>query len=353
MAQPSRPRSRLRVTGLMLILPLLLGGGATALWFSGGASETTENANLHQARIAVSPSIGGRLVNVSVSELQRVKKGDVLFQVDPEPYVLAVAQAEAAVSNARIAVEQMKAIYLQANAQAALARDDADFLAKELARQEALEGRGVTTASTLDDARHRAHQANEQADVMTLAANTARAGLGGDPDTPTDQHPKVVTALSELDRAKYNLAQTTVTAPSNGVIYQASSFRKGAMVAAGQAVFALVDSSDVWVDANFKETQLAAIVVGQSAVVTFDIAPGREYGGTVEAIGAGTGAEFSLLPAQNATGNWVKVTQRVPVRIRMDRPDDLASLTSGLSAEVKVDTAKRPNEVLRAASADQ
>jgi membrane fusion protein (multidrug efflux system) len=338
-APAAKPRSRLRVFGLMLAVPLLIAGGAGAWWFAGGSYETTENANLHQAKISVAPSIGGRVVHVGVTELQRVKKGDVLFQVDPEPYRLALAEAEAAVNGARLQVEQMKAAYLQTKAQAVLAKEDAAYLAKELDRQQALEGRGVATASTLDDARHQAQQANEQAEVAALAINSARAALGGDPEAETDSHPKVRAALSELDRARYNLSQTTVTAPTDGVIYQAASFRQGAMVSAGQAVFALVDTSDLWVDANFKETQLGSITVGQTAEVTFDMAPGRHFTGTVEAIGAGTGAEFSLLPAQNATGNWVKVTQRVPVRIRLDKPEDLASLSSGLSAEVQVDIA--------------
>ncbi len=351
-APVARPRSRMRVLGLMLAVPLLVAGGAGAWWFAGGSYETTENANLHQARISVAPSIGGRVVHVGVTELQRVKKGDVLFQVDPEPYRLALAEAEAAVNGARLQVEQMKAAYLQTKAQAVLAKEDAAYLAKELDRQQALEGRGVATASTLDDARHRAQQANEQAEVAALAINSARAALGGDPEAETDSHPKVRAALSELDRARYNLSQTTVTAPTDGVIYQAASFRQGAMVAAGQAVFALVDTSDLWVDANFKETQLGSITVGQTAEVTFDMAPGRPFTGTVEAIGAGTGAEFSLLPAQNATGNWVKVTQRVPVRIRLDKPEDLAGLSSGLSAEVQVDIASHEGSPVLA-QADQ
>ena len=145
-------------------------------------------------------------------------------------------------------------------------------------------------------------------------------------------------ALAEVERARYNLAVTTVTAPADGVIYQAASFRQGAMVAAGQPAFALVETGDIWVEANFKETQVAAMAPGQPVEVSFDMAPGRSFTGRVEALGAGTGAEFALLPAQNATGNWVKVTQRIPVRIRLDDPSLAAGITSGASAEVTVDT---------------
>lgn len=333
--KPSRP---LRKALLMLSVPALLVAGAGGWWLSGAAQESTENAYLHQARISVAPTIGGRVVSVNVHELQPVKAGDVLFQVDPQPFELAVTQAEAAVNAARIQVEQMKAALAQAEAQAALADDEAQYQQDELTRQEALSGKGVTSTSALDETRHTSRQAREKAEVAKLTADAARAALGGDPSAATDDHPAVRAALAELDRARYNLSVTSVTAPADGVIYQAASFHEGVMLAAGQPVFALVETGDVWVDANFKETQLVDISRGQKAEIVFDATPGKTFTGTVEAIGAGTGAEFSLLPAQNATGNWVKVTQRVPVRIKLDDAAGASSLASGLSAEVTIDT---------------
>lgn len=333
-----KPARRLRKTMLMLSVPLLLVAGIGGWWLTGTGQESTENAYLHQARISVAPTVGGRVVAVNVRELQPVKAGDLLFQVDPQPYELAVAQAEAAVNAARLQVEQLKSTLAQAEAQASLAADDASYQADELARQEALSGKGVTSTSALDEFRHASQQAREKAEVARLTADTARAALGGDPKAATDDHPAVRAALAELDRARYNLSVTRVTAPADGLIYQASSFHEGVMLAAGQAVFALVETGDAWVEANFKETQLADIAPGQSAEIVFDAAPGKAFTGTVEAIGAGTGAEFSLLPAQNATGNWVKVTQRVPVRIKLDDAAGAAALASGLSAEVTVDT---------------
>lgn len=337
-----KPRG-LRKTALMLSLPLafaLAGGG---WWISGSASESTENANLHQPRLSVAPTVGGRVIAVNVKELQRVAAGDLLFQVDPKPYELAVVQAEVAVSAARLQVEQLKAAYVQANAQAALAADDARYQAHELARQEALSGKGVASTSTVDEFRHASHQAQERADVARLTADAARAALGGDPSAATDEHPTVRAALTRLEQARYELSVTRVTAPADGVVYQAASFREGAMLAAGQTVFALVETGEAWVDANFKETQLADLATGQRAEIVFDAAPEQRFSGHVEAIGVGTGAEFALLPAQNATGNWVKVAQRVPVRIRLDDPAAVATLASGVSAEVTVDT--RPAQV--------
>jgi len=323
---------------LMVALPLALVLGAGVLWYSGGRYESTENANLHQARIAIAPSVAGRVVKVMVQELQPVKAGDLLFQVDPEPYRLALVTAEARLAAARMQVEQLKAGLRQAEGQEKLARDAADYLQTDLARQEALSQKGIVSDSSLDSARHGLRQAREQADVANLAVAAARAALGNAPEAETDSHPTVQAALAELDRARYNLEVTSVTAPADGVIYQAASFRDGAMVAAGQAVFALVETGDIWVDANFKETQLAHMAPGQTVELEFDMAPGRQFTGRVAALGAGTGAEFSLLPAQNATGNWVKVTQRVPVRILLDEPGLAAGIASGASASVTVDT---------------
>ena len=335
---PKSP-SRLKRLALMISVPALLLAGAGGYFLLSGDNESTQNANLHQARIAIGADLGGRVNSVSIKDLQRVSKGDVLFQIDPEPYRLAVTQAQAAVDAARLAVEQMKVSYAQASAQLRLARDDASFRATEFDRQSALSARGVSTETALDDARHVVQQSAEMRDVAEQGVASALAALGGDPALPTDSHPTVQSALGALAQATYKLSLTTVTAPTSGIVYQASSFREGQMVAAGQSIFTLVDTNDVWVEANFKETQLQDIAVGQAATVVFDSLPNKQFKGRVEGIGAGTGSEFALLPAQNATGNWVKVTQRVPVRIAFDTPADAADLPSGMSAEVVVDTA--------------
>ena len=166
----------------------------------------------------------------------------------------------------------------------------------------------------------------------------ALAALGGDAAIITDDHPKVRAAQVARDRAAYDLALTTVKAPATGVVYKAASFKPGQFVAAGSPLFTLVETADIWIEANFKETQIGGMAPGQGATVEFDTFPGRDYEVTIEAIGAGTGSEFSILPAQNATGNWVKVTQRVPVRLNFAPGADLAGLRSGLSAVVTVDT---------------
>lgn len=334
---------------LMAAVPVvvILAGGYA--WLSGGRYEETNNAALHLARISIASDLPGRVVSVSVADNGHVAAGDPLFQVDPEPYRLALAQADAALSQARLTVEQLKAAYGVAEAQVQLAKDEAEFQAVELERAQSLSGKGVSSSADLDRARHAAAKANEALSTAEQSLIAARAALGGDPTVETDRHPAVLAAIAARDKAAYSLELTTVRAPADGVIYQAASFRAGQFVNAGSPVFVLVDTRDLWIDANFKETQLARIAPGQTAEIEFDQQPGRKLEAVVEAIGAGTGAEFSILPAQNATGNWVKVTQRVPVRLRLRDPDLAAGLQSGVSAAVTVDTGAA---ALRTAQAD-
>ncbi len=336
MTPPPRKKRR----WLMIAGPAVLLLAAGGWWLMGGRYETTENAYLHQAKISIASSVAGRIDKVLVSDNQVVKAGDVLFQVDPVPFRLALAQADSAVNSARIGVEQLKLSYAQAQAQLRLTEDEAAYQTSERVRQESLESKGVATNSVLADARHAEQKALDQRELAQESVAMALAALGGNPDTPTDAHPAVQAALIAKDKAAYDLANSVVKAPADGVIYQASSFKPGQMVAVSQSLFTLVQTGDVWVDANFKETQLEGVVPGRPATIKFDVDTRREVDAVVEAIGAGTGSEFSLLPAQNATGNWVKVTQRVPVRLRLVNPADANGLSSGISASVSVDTGR-------------
>ncbi|PZR00909.1 MAG: HlyD family secretion protein [Cereibacter sphaeroides] len=335
---PPPPRRKRR--GLMLALPVVMLAAGAGWWLMTGRYESTENAYLHQARISVASSLGGRITTVNIADNQVVKAGDPLFQVDPEPYKLALQQAETAVSNARLSVEQMKLSYTRAQSEVRLAQDDVDYLASELKRQQTLSTRGVATNTSLDDARYASKRGVEQLALANQSEAIALAALGGDATAATDSHPTVQAAIVARDKAAYDLSLTTVNAPADGIIYQASSFKPGEMVDAGSPLFALVETGDVWVEANLKETQLTNIRIGQPVEVKFDVDTSRSFPAKVVAIGAGTGAEFSLLPAQNATGNWVKVTQRVPVRVELDNPADAAGISSGMSAEVSIDTGR-------------
>lgn len=336
---PSRKKSRIRRFGLMLLLPLVLLVGGAYVWVTGGRYEETDNANIEQARINVTSEISGRIVRAEVADNQHVKAGDILFVVDPQPYQIALDQADAAVEAARLNVEQLRSAYSQAIADERIAAGEVEYQQAAYDRQVALSKKGIATQSALDEARRDLKKAEDEEISARQGIAGAKAALGGNPDIETDKHPAVLAALAAREKAAYELSLTTVRAPADGTLYQASSFRPGQYVTVGTPLFALVATGDSWVNANFKETQLTNFKPGQKAEISIDTYPGRTFPATVEAVGAGTGAEFSLLPAQNATGNWVKVTQRIPVRLRFDGDvADKVALRTGMSANVTVDT---------------
>ncbi|RWF67481.1 HlyD family secretion protein, partial [Mesorhizobium sp.] len=323
---------------LMVALPAALLAGGAYVWVTGGRYQETENANLQQAKVSIASDTAGRIVKVGIADNQLVKQGDVLFAVDPESYRIALAQADAAVATARLNVEQLRAAYSQAMAQEKSDTSEVAYAQSQYDRAADLAQKGINAKSSLDEARNDLDKARQQLAVAEQGIISAKAALGGNPDIETDKHPTVMAALAARDKAAYDLAQTTVTAPADGVVSQASSFKVGQYVATGTPLFSLVETGDTWIDANFKETQLTHMKPGQKAEIVVDTYPGKTFEATVKAIGAGTGAEFSLLPAQNATGNWVKVTQRIPVRLELTDPDAKMALRTGMSATVTVDT---------------
>ena len=333
---PPKLKSRRRL--LMFSLPGLIVLGAAAYWINGGRYESTENSYFHQARISIASDISGRLVSVNVTDGELVKAGAVMFTVDPETYKLALQQANIGVDAARLQVQQLKGAYQAAVAQEKVAESDAQYQADQLTKQQSLSAKGVGTGSDLDNAKNNARRAQETTDVAKVAVAYAKIALGGDAEIATDSHPAVAAALAARDSAAYKLSLTEVKAPSDGLVYQATSFKPGQFLTAGAALFAFLPTNEIWVEANFKETQLTHLTKGQAAKVTFDVDPSHPVIGHIDAIGAGTGSEFSLIPAQNATGNWVKVTQRVPVRIVLDKLDTDAPVVSGMSTSVSVDT---------------
>jgi len=323
-------------TALMVALPaamIVIGG---YVWITGGRYQETENAYLQQPKVTISAEASGRVVESHVADNGVVKKGDVLFVIDPEPYRIALEQAEASLSAARLGIGQLRATYSQAIAKQKAAQNDVDYYRSELDRQNTLSSKGITSKATLDETKRNLTAATDALASANEAVTGALAALGGNPDIATDDHPTVKAALAARDRAHYSLKQTTVTAPADGVLAQASSFQAGQLVSAGAALFALVENQDSWVEANFKETQLTHMRPGQEAEITFDTYPDQPVKATIQSIGAGTGSEFTLIPAQNATGNWVKVSQRIPVRLSVEGAG--MALRTGMSATVEVDT---------------
>jgi membrane fusion protein (multidrug efflux system) len=323
--------------------PLMIGGPVVVLgvlgWVlvTGGRYQTTDDAYVQDARTAVSPSISGRVVELDVHENEKVRRGQVLFKLDPRDLQTGVEQAEAALASARLQVQSLKAAYAQQLANLKAAQETVGYAEREAGREQTLATSGVASRQQLDQARHAADQAHAQEAAARQQVAAALANLGGQPDRAVDQHPMVQQALAQLDKARLALSYTVVAAPSDGTVTKVEQLQAGDYVNTAQTLFWLV-SGRPWVEANFKENQLAHMRLGQSAAVKVDAFPGQTFTAHVASFSPGTGESFAVLPAQNATGNWVKVVQRLSVRLDFDRaPPDMAS-HAGLSATVKVDT---------------
>jgi len=336
-APPSNRRRRLLIMASVPVLLAVVGG---YFWLTGGRYASTDNAYVGQDRVTITADVPGRIVDVAVKTNQVVKKGDLLLRIDPEPYRIALAQADAALASARLTVEQLRATYQQALAEQAQAASDVDYYQKAFDRQQDLLKKGVASQATYDQAENALRSSQQSLTSAKEKATSAVAGLGGDPNIATDKHPAVLAAQAKRDQAALDLANTEVHAPADGIVSQNGRLQVGAYVSSAQAMptdlLSLVETDSTWIDANFKETDLTTMAVGQKAKIWVDAYPKCTFTGEVASIGAGTGSSFALLPAQNATGNWVKVVQRVPVRVKLDSTS-CAPLRMGMSADVEVD----------------
>lgn len=317
-------------------VPLLLVVGGVYWYGSGGRYVSTENAYLRQDRVTVAAQVAGNVREVDVAENQRVEPGQPVLVLDDALFLVAAHRAEAAVASARVDVAAMQADHREKVGELDVARRASEYAVREYERQKRLAADKLVPVSALDNAQHASTVALGQIAVLELQVTQARARLGGAVDAPVDAHPQVRAALAELEKARVDLSHVVIPAPRAGV---ASHLPKvGDHLEPGQPAFAIVDDGKLWVEANFQETDLEWLRPGQPARVKIDAYPGHEWQGTVQSIAQATGAEFALLPAQNATGNWVKVVQRVPMRIAIDAAADGPPLRSGMSADVRVDT---------------
>ena len=330
----TRVRKRPLRLVLMLIVPLLLAAVGGYFWLTSGRYVSTDNAYVQQDKVSVAAEIGGQIVDVRVRENQRVKKGDLLFRIDPTPYRIALAEAEAQLDAAQVQVQQLQTASAGTGADIQGAQQNLAFAQSNFNRYAELLQRGFTTRARYEEAQHQVQEARERLANARADAATAQSALasGG-----TSNQPAIEAAKVARERALLNLRRTEIRAPTDGYVSQADRLQVGAMVVAGAPMVTVVQSDRAWVEANYKETDLADMRVGQPAEVELDAYPDVKIHGHVASIGAGTGSEFSVLPAQNASGNWVKVTQRVPVRIAIDG-DPGRPMIAGLSAEVSIDT---------------
>ncbi len=330
---------RLVRLALMVVVPLAAGIVALEIYLSGGRHVVTENAYVKADIVAVSADVSGRVVGVHVEDNQLVEPGQRLFSIDPVPFRIAVAEADAQTAVIRTDIAQLRFDVREAHAEAAEARERLRFLKQQFERQKKLKQRGMGSEEAYDQALHELKVEEESLRKIDQRIARSIAALGGDPDLPVEQHPRFRRAVAIRDQAAVDLQRTLITAPAHGVVSN-MKLQVGEYVKEGSAIFSLIETSPVWVEANLKETELTNVSPGQPANVAVDAYPDHEWRAFVDTIAPATGAEFALLPPQNATGNWVKVVQRVPVSLRIERTEDEPILRAGMTVRVSIDTGK-------------
>ena len=335
------PRARVRqlVRGaLFALLPLaLLAGG---YWYvTGGQVMSTDDAYVEADKVGLSTDVSGIVKEVEVAENQRVAAGQVLYRLDDLQFRLALARATAQIGMVRDALNALKANYRDMQTQIQQAQYDVDYYDREFRRQQILLSGGVASQQAFDAAQRNLQNARQKLASLNQQLAAIAANLNGDPNGPVEQNPRYLDAVAQRDEARRQLDHTVVKAPFAGIVTNVPTIAPGKYLAASTTAFYLVASDHVWVDSNPKETELTFVRVGQSVAVTVDTYPGTQWHGTVESISPAAAQEFSLLPAQNTSGNWVKVVQRIPMRVRVDTSDlKLPPLRAGMSVAVGVDT---------------
>ena len=321
---------------LMLAVPLAILIGGVVYWQGLQGKVATDNAYVKQDKVSISAEVSGKIAQVFVKEGQVVKPGDLLYKIDPEPFQIQLDQATASIANAQANVTALANSTDLSGADISAAHADIGFAQSNFQRQSELWKRGFTTKAAYDAAQHAVQQARDELKSAQARANEAQAKLAHGPAVP-GENPQIAAAKAQAEAAQLNLRRTVIRAPMAGRVAEADRLLPGQEVVQNVPMLTLVAENGAYIEANYKETDLAEMHVGQPAQIEFDAYPNVKIKGHVASIGAGTGSEFSVLPAQNATGNWVKVTQRVPVRIAIDgkptRP-----LIAGLSTHVTVFT---------------
>lgn len=322
---------------LLIGIPLIAVLGAGLWWLWGGRYVSTENAYVKADIVQVSAEVSGRVTEVFVKEHAVIKAGDPLLKIDPESFTIALEKAEAELDQARAQIAGMRAQYAEAQAEYREAESKTNFYEAQYARQNQLKQRGVGFAFRFEEADSNMAAARDRVAVLQQKIERIRAALSGNPDLPVEQQSLVREKIAVRDRAKLDLERATVVAPVSGVAVNVKLL-PGEHVRAATPLFAIVSDTRPWVEANFKETELTYVRPGQTATIVLDIYPDVTWEAEVESISPATGAEFALLPPQNASGNWVKVVQRLPVRLRLLPRSNELPLRAGMTATVKVDT---------------
>ncbi|MBS0517297.1 MAG: HlyD family secretion protein [Proteobacteria bacterium] len=332
----TRSGRRVLARGLMWALPFLVAGGAIFVWLTSGRYVSTDNAYVKGDRVMLATELSGIITEVPAQENEHVSRGQLLFRLDDQPYRLALAKIDAAIDTARAEIRALRAQWRSKREEIKAARSQEVYAQADYDRQKDLAERKFASVAKFDEARMSLDVARQRISTAEEDLTRIEAALAGNPKIPVDEHPKVKELLAQRQEALLNLRRTIINAPLEGMV--AKRPVPGTYATAGMPVMVVVADKDLWVEANFKETELTRVRPGQPATIRIDTYPDMECTGHVESIAQATGAEFAVLPPQNASGNWVKVVQRIPVRIAVKCADTDPPLRVGMSTLVEIDT---------------
>jgi len=319
--------------------PVAVAVVAAYSYWTGGRFVDTDNAYLLADKVAVTVEVSGPIVEVMVAENDSIQKGTPLFKIDNRSYVIALEQARARLQEAAAEIRIKKVGYRQKLNEEKLAQSNIDFARKGYNRQSNLDTNQAVAKAQLDDSQHNLEISQYRLQIITNEMEQILASLEGDPVIPADRLASYRLAQAVVEKAELDVERTVVLAPFGGRVSKIPQV--GKHVEPGTPVMSLIADRSFWIEANLKETELTRVSTGQKVAIEVDTYPDHEFTGTVQSISPGTGSEFSIIPAQNSTGNWVKVVQRVPVRISVDNPSGELVLRSGMSTQVRIDTEYR------------
>lgn len=346
-ATSSRPTLGSRLRGhrrtlLLVVLPLIALVGGVAFYLNGGRYVTTDDAYVGAQKVLITPDISGKVEKIVVREGAHVNQGDVLFEIDPVPFRLAMQQAKATLDTARTNYDNLVSNVKIYGQMGELAQQGVDLKQRDVDRKSSLVKSNAGSQLDLDNSATSLVTARAQLELLRQQIATSKNQLLGNPDLPLDDFPPYAQAKAALEQAQRNLDHSVLKAPISGTATQVDNIQLGRFVAAGTPILTVIDDAKPWVDANLKESDFTYIAVGQSVSIDVDAFPDHVFKGTIGSLSPGTGAQFAILPPQNATGNFVKVVQRVPVRIYLDHDDPaVRKLKAGMSSYTSIDTRHR------------
>ena len=324
----------------LIVIPLLAVCVGLYLYAAGGRYVSTDNAYVKANVIIISPEVSGRVTSVLVSDNQPVEADDVLLQLDSSPLEITLNRARAQMAVIRTELESLRADYGETVVQEQLAKDKVRYLDRRYKRQRKLLKQGLSSEEKHDEAKHDLQVARREVEIIEQRVQRVLAQLAGNERLPVDQHPRYLTAQTTYDQAAVDLKATTIRAPASGIVSN-MKLQVGEYAQAGKPVFSLIQNQPIWVEANLKETQLTHIQPGQQATIVVDAYPDKIWESVVSSIAPATGAEFSILPPQNASGNWVKVVQRIPINLVITDQAGGPQLRAGMTVSVRIDTRRK------------